>query len=290
MPADAIAIDHRTMLGSRYAIINPLQVDASVWDDLPVRPIVPAAFLAHPELFPVLLALDELGNRARVGLLDRMAMWECTSTYPYFSALLSSDAAADRVERHLASLMVHQHHGIADVLRPHDPRVFRHMQWLLDDDQKDAMLGPITGWTWREPSGAWQQMRRQRVPAAALHLRQAQWDAYARIGLLNRALAQLQGVVPGYGNDATDAASVDSLLETALAMHHLVDPDDRCLFAEQAVRFHPRIHAHSALVSRLLQANTGQTSYVSACADLDDAAMRRFAHDMDQQRTERIAS
>lgn len=291
MSAEVIELDHRPILGCDYAVINPLQVDEVVWGDLPTARIVPASFRAQPQLFPVLLVLDDLDFDTRIGLLDRMESWESGSEYPYFSALLQSDATPSRVQRHLASLMERRHHGVVDLLRPHDPRVFRHLHWLLSEAQVDDLLGPVAAWTWREPGGLWRRAVRHHLSAATtLHLSQAQWDAYARIGLLNRLIELLRDDLPALSNDTCRAPELDSLLDTAMRVHHLSDADDRCLFAQQAVCIHPHIHAHPTIAERLHHAADGQVSYTSACASLDAEAMRQLVHDIDRQRTERITS
>lgn len=290
MQPELIDIDHRAIQEYGYAVVNPLQVDEGEFADLPTTPIVPEPFRMQPHLFPVLLVLDELDFDTRIGLLNRMRAWEIGSEFPFFSALIKSDATPLRMQRHLARQMMRQHRDGVDLLRPFDPRVFRHLTWLLTNEQMDALLGPIEAWAWREPGGRWRQnIRRQISHAQTPRLNEAQWNSYARLGLVNRLIAKLHHVVPELNEDARRAREMDHFLDAAERIHHLADTDDRCLFAEQAVRYHPRIHMHRALADRLINADAGQTSYVRACADLDEPTMRQLVHDIELQGIERIA-
>lgn len=289
MPLDAIEVDHRSIQSYSYAVVNPLQVDEDEWSDLPMTPIVPERFKTQAHLFPLLLTLDELDFETRVGLLDRMHMWEPNSDFPFFSALIQSSAAPLRIQRHLARQLTRRRAGSVDLLRPFDPRVFRHLNWLLTTEQMDALLGPIEAWAWREPYGIWRQTyRRQVSKTLAPRLHDSQWASYARFGMLNSLIARLHDVAPHLNVDASRARELDGFLELAERVHHLGNLEDRRLFAEQAIRYHPRIHTHAALRERLQKAAARQTSYVRACADLGEMAMHQLVREIELQGTERM--
>lgn len=286
MKPDEITVDDcRALQAYAYAVINPLQVEESMWADLPLQPIVPDVFKTQPELFPLLLVLDDLDSDMRVGLLDRMDGWQRSSDFPFFSALLQSDASPKRIRFHVANQMVRKYQHGADLLRPHDPRVFRHMTWLLTQAQCDGLLGPIQAWAWREPDGSWRQLTpEQLTDSRPFRLQPAQWQSYARLGLINRLIVQLADERPEFMSDAPTCCEIDEQLDLAYSTYGLTDTDDQFLFAEQVLRYHPRIHTHQVIAERLDNAQAEDASYVGACADLDDAAMRQLAIELDSNR------
>ncbi len=169
------------------------------------------------------------------------------------------------------------------LLRYYDPRVFRHLRWLLEEDQMSLLLLGIESWNWCDADGQWQQFRPSGdAPRADLRLTAEQWGGLQRLGLLNQCLQNIGDREPGRTGDDAIAKSAYVLLQKSYEQHGLTDSADRCLYAEQGVRFHPEIHRHPALAERLARTHGGATSYVSACRDLDDIALQKFAKDLRQ--------
>ncbi|MFC3552430.1 DUF4123 domain-containing protein [Lysobacter cavernae] len=284
------ALYHRSLEEHAFAVVNPLQVPPAQWRDLPHRPLVPKTLAAQPHLLPILVDLGQMDATSRVGLLERSERWDRGYDEPFFSALLTTDATDSQVAQHLTrQMMVRGPAGGENLLRLFDPRVFRHLRWLLTPMQLDALLGPIDAWTWRDQHQSWkQQLRTTRV---TMHWRPSgvQWDSLARLGLLNRVLKQLGRVEPALVCDDDLAQRADRLLRESWEVQGLVDEADRRIFAEQALRFHADIHRHPQLAQRLAQARAGECSYVGACSDLDDTSMRGLARQTAQDTTRTIA-
>jgi hypothetical protein len=262
-------------------------VNKEAWGDLVSLPIVPDRYRDQPHLFPQLVELEQMDEHARMGLLDRARRWVENHGTPYFSALLQTSTSAERLRRHLANQMDRYHFARRqyDVIRLHDPKVFRHMRWLLDAHQWETLLGPIDSWAWLEPAGSWQRRDRDRDVtniAAQIRLSPGQWISLLRVGEINQSLARLSRVAPEIPDDAKLAQQLDALLGEAWGTYQLEDRTDRLLFAEQAVRFHPRIHQHPQLQERLQRVHAPELTYAGACIDLDDAAMRRLANELKQ--------
>lgn len=265
-----------------YAVIQTAaQLDrASLPVDLDTQVIVPEPFRAQPELFPVLLGLKGLDAKQRTHLFEYATAWELDANVPYFSALLDSASSGALIAAHLARRMVvFRPDGGQDVLRFYDPLVFRHLRWLFTSKQLDSLLGPIQGWNWREPNGTWRSYRREAAHASVppLLLKPDQWPTLERLGEINLTLNHLARVAPELSNDDLLARRIDMLLADASLQHRMENRLDRCLYVEQAVRFHLHIHAHPKLRRRLEAAQTGALSYTSACADLDAATLREFS-------------
>lgn len=273
----ASALDHRWMTTHTHALINPLQVEKADWQDLPVEPLVPKALQTQAHLMPLLVRLEEIGLDARVGLLDRVQHHRDRGM-PFFSALLASETSVERLANHLKrQLVVRRSSGQSYLLRFHDPLVFRHLRWLLTPQQLDGLLGPVDVWAWQDVGGIWRRHRRgDETIGTSPRLDSRQWDTLNRLGLLNRSLSMLEVVAPELKQDNALSQQVDALLAEASDVHGLREEEDCLLYAEQAVRYHPRIHCHAAMSMRLRQAREGG-SYADACSDLDECALGELA-------------
>ena len=282
-------LDEATFRSYPYALINPLQVDETEWQDLRTEPVVPQRFRGQAELFPRLAQLHGMDERARDLLLARARRWEAECGTPYFSSLLRTQAEPARVRDHLAKQMVQYHHArrAYDVVRLHDPRVLWHLDWLLDASQWASLLGPVQHWVWPTVEGAWQV--REPAPGAndvqsRLLFSPKQWDTLLRLGDINETLKHLRRHAPQVLIDAALARRIDGLIEKAWMLYRLADSSDRRLYAEQAVRFHADIHAHPELRACLARAQAGELSYVGACRHLDETDMQRLSRELDQSK------
>lgn len=281
MPLDMSAPDHRTMLTCDYVLLNPLQVDAATWRDLPAAAVIPRGYEAQPELFPQLLALGKLDWSTRVGLLDRQQAWESEEDTPWFSALLFAPVSEERICNHLRRLMpLRLLDGEIGLLRCHDPRTSRHLAWLLGDAQRDRWLGPVTRWCWRNPDRTWQHVERRQVSTTALRFSKSQLATVERMGEINLVLAKLARVASNSDGDEHAAPKIDALLAEAWQVHHLERRKDRLLYAEQGMRYGLDIHRHESLVHCLQQTRDGEDTYTGACAGFDAATMQRMAHEI----------
>lgn len=272
-------LDHRLLLAQDYALINPLQVDSSLWHDLPLVPLSPKDLAGEPASMPRLLALREMAEPACLHLLERVHEQARRCKYPYFSALIVSSRTANEVSAQLAERMiVRGPDRRSAILRYFDPRVFRHLRWILNKTQMDSLLRNIHIWTWLTPAGNWSQHHcASAASPSRLRLTDKQWQTLQRLRLLNRCLEQIAIHVPKTLNDDAIAQHVDVLLHTAHTEYGLCGDEDRTLYALQAARFHPRIGEHPEIRVRLSNVQNGEISYVGACGDLSDDALSRFA-------------
>ncbi|WP_084227738.1 DUF4123 domain-containing protein [Lysobacter sp. A03] len=272
-------LDHRLLLAQDYGLVNPLQVDSSLWHDLPLVPLSPKDLAAEPASMPRLLALREMPEHDCLKLLERVHEQARRSKYPYFSALIASSRTASELSAQLAARMIVRGPDRRNtILRYFDPRVFRHLRWILNKTQMDSLLRSVDVWTWFTPAGTWSQYRcASAASPSRLRLTDKQWEALQRLRLLHRCLEQIAIYLPKSLNDDAIAQHVDALLHLAYTEYGLRDGDDRSLYALQAARFHPRIGEHPEIRIRLCKVQKGDISYVGACADLSDDALSRFA-------------
>src|SRR5690606_5180484 len=158
-------------------------------------------------------------------------------------------------------------------LRFHDPRVFRHLCWLLADAQLAALMGPAMTWLGYDPlRSSWSAWSRPDVPTPPrLRLSSGQWEALEQFEALNRCLRDFadEGRV-------TDDATARGLLEGLLAArtHGLTQRDDVILYARQQFAHGKGIGEIPAVKRRLQQVRAQAMSDATACADLPEEDLR----------------
>lgn len=268
--------DHRRLAAHQYAIINPLQVERSQWNELSTIPLVPQALYGREQSMPHLLHLMPLDDSQRADLLTRADTWDAHNDHAFFGLLLKSPVSPERLVPHLTRQLVIRMSQGGALLRWYDPRVFRHLRWLLTIEQLHGFSGPVTAWTWRESSEHWLT---HEVPAAnsvhtQLRLTPDQEAKIGRMGVLNRTIAQLKRCAPELVIDDDLSRRLDAYLQQAFDRYGLIDEADARLFAEQAVRY-PGIHQQPDAIQRLECVRQGQISYVGACAGWNLEASHR---------------
>lgn len=266
-------INHREWMQHTHILFDPLRTPADQWRAWPCHDVVPKPLEAQKHLLPKLIGLTELSERDRVEALGMASDWSPShgDACPC-DALLISEVDTPQLAAGLALRMLPTGpQGERMLLRFHDPRVIRHMPWLLDAAQQDALLGCIKQWSYPQGDGTWARLvRDQPQPLSRLRLTEAQWATLLRMGVLNRALSRIAAARPDL---SCDPRSVDTLLVRAGEQDELPEPDDWLLYAEQALTIHPHIHRHPQVRERIALARSTGVSYASACADLDMQAI-----------------
>ncbi|WP_081694603.1 DUF4123 domain-containing protein [Halomonas huangheensis] len=276
------------LLTHEYALLNPLIVEPEAWADLPCEPLVTPHANVRPHLLPQLIRLNELSSEARLALVERIGRHQRRGV-TFFCALLQSDASADVIAQHLKLHLEQRRTGDKRRwwLRFYDPHVFRHLCWQLEPEQMDRLLGPIAAWRWPDAQGDWHCQSHHSTKQYAmpqLMLDRKQWRRIDRLASLNAVLDTLLISAPEKAQEKALWQWVDILLSRAEKLP-LNQAEDRQLYAEQAVRFHPEIHSHPALKARLEDAREQGSSYSNSCADLDDAMLESMATELNSHNT-----
>lgn len=265
-------MDHRLFLQHDFALINPLQLDAAQWTGLPTEPLVPDTVESQAQLMPRLVLLHDLAPDAKIALLDQSEAWQAAYDLPMLPILIQSAASAAAMTAHLKKQMLARHPaGHWFWIRFHDPRVFRHLRWLLDPAQMARLMGPASQWTWFDPStSGWCTDPRPDADATtAARLDSRQWDGVFRMEVLNRALKGLGHEYPTVTFDQALYRQMDEAVRIAVEVEQLQDLDDQVAYACHAQRFGPAFHALPAVRRCLDDARAGACSYVGGIADLD---------------------
>lgn len=263
-----IELDHRLFLEQDYAIINPMQVGKEQYADLDTQVLLPKELERHRRMMPLLVHLASMDQSCRLELLERSEHWARHHHMPLFTALFSSSSVPERVRTtFVARMLLQRDDGRRTWLRYHDPRVFRHLQWLLNGDQLAAVMGAAETWLGFDPlHRRWIQWRR---PDAANHQRlrldARQWQAVEQFEALNGCLRDLADEGKNCDDDVARRL-LEGLLDAQ--RQGLMQSADRILFARQQLEHGPGIERLPAVALRLRKACEREASYVVACDSL----------------------
>lgn len=281
-------LDHRLLLTQDFALINPLQVEASQWQDLDSEALTPKPLASQAHLMPRLVVLRDVSEARRVELIERSDRWARDYDLPLFSALLQTTAPRRRIISHLVGKMLLTTPLKQQMwLRFHDPRVIQQLSWQWSDDQLRILLGPIDAWTWCDPlTSHWRTLgssSAQPLVDSQIRLSTVQRDQLHRMELLNRSCQRLARRMKPESVCAGLAQRLDLRLKHAIESMGLRDQDDIRLYAEHAVQYGPHLHLHPDMQSRLESAQREELSYTRACVGMDDAELRRLADEVAQR-------
>lgn len=269
-----MTLDYERFLVQDYAVINPLQIPPEQYQDLQILRLLPRGLERHARMMPLLVHLSALSNFERMELADRAGRWARRNRMPLFGALLQSDAMPPVVQVHWQRVTVlrRRHPWTRMWVRLHDPRVFRHLCWILEPGQLAALMGPVAAWTWFDPlRTAWHVQNKPQADVSdprSLELTAEQWSLLEEVEALNLCLRDI-GRDPecaGLG-EPRPRQLMDYLLQARKA--GLQEREDRSLYARQSHRYGPQVHDRPELARRLRQAQTQQVSYFGACSDLN---------------------
>lgn len=268
----------------RYALLNPLHVASSDRGDLDSRTLRTPGIKVRDPLLPQLICLESLSLAQRESLARRIDQYAKRGSV-FLSALLQSEADAEEMVGHFRFTLEQPRPRSRRRwwLRCHDPRVFRHLCWLLETASMDRLLGPITCWRWPDQHGHWHALERCEAPDVSIRvplLSLSQWSCIDRMASLNAVIDRLAMLKPASVTSFDDYKKLDGLLVNAHQLG-LTDAEDRQLYAEQAARFHPHIHDHPEMRRRLDRTVETRGSYVRRCEDLSAQSLLAMAQELE---------
>lgn len=268
----------------KYALLNPLHVAQADRADLDCRPLKTPSNMVREHLLPQLVCLESLSVAQCESLAVRIGQYAQRGSM-FLSALLQSDADADEMIGHFRFTLEQSRPDSRKRwwLRCYDPKVFRHLCWLLETASMDRLLGPITCWRWPNQYGQWHALKRYAAPDLSIRvplLSPSQWPCIDRMASLNAVIDRLAMLAPEAVVSFDDYRKLDSLLVKAQQLG-LTGVEDRQLYAEQAARFHPYIHDHPDMQRRLDQTVETQGSYVRRCEDLSAQSLHDMARELE---------
>jgi hypothetical protein len=180
---------------THYVIVEPLNGKVELPDVPPIYAVGELVPDARPELAgaaPVLYCAEH-PNEQLPALRERAEQDRASGIPPVICAILESDKASNRLQRHLAArLVVPKPTDGTAVLRFHDPRVFAHLRWILKPEQLGALMGPVARWTYLNGDAGWGAVEGAKAPNDDFPLTNAQYQQVARIEFIEQALDVLR--------------------------------------------------------------------------------------------------
>lgn len=176
---------------------------------------------------------------------------------------LYSDASMLMLGRHLERLMCQPYPGGKKaLLRYFDPRVLSHLIKILDSQQLDALLGPITHWEYLD----WNQQRQtvSKGESRQLHLKLEnwQWQSIERISAINLCLSAWKDNIGGENLPDNASVRVQAFLEIA-DEYQIEDETDLIAFVLQGLGTSPEFYRHPMIAAILDRFQRGEASYIA---------------------------
>lgn len=189
-------IAHRVMLQAAFALVNPLEVPRSEYSGLESITLVPRGMERHARMMPQLLELGALGDTQRLELLQRSERWTEQFGKPLLPVLIEVDCPVAALAHMLRrNMLITDQNRQRYWFRFHDPRVLRHMHWMLTSTQRAALLGGAARWTFNVGGAqGWQQLESEALaPEDPQHvvLSSRQWQEMGLLEALNGVIEDL---------------------------------------------------------------------------------------------------
>lgn len=237
---DIGSLIYRLMREHRYALVA-----AEHLDQLPAgvatHALAGGALADSAELMPCLIALTELRDGQRAALTGSLEEAAAAGQTPVLSALLDSDASAQRLRSHLSVLQLRTSlAGQRGWLRIHDPRVWIQLPRVLGNADWSNLFGPVTCWSVCV-GGEWLKTAPKGPPSGRTRqspMDTAQWAALQRIGAVNRVLTHNQWTT--HDDAMRHSLAIDALVARAQQRHGLSRTAELVAYAVLGMRLHPR--------------------------------------------------
>ncbi len=215
-------VDLKVLFDHGYLLIEPANFPFDACSGtVPMLHCTPSALIKMDDLMPRLIKLEPLDHAQRSELIDIALEQAAYIRPPCICAWLLPACAEIDLVRHIGDYSIGRSPSGNRVLwRYFDPRVFSLMMQLFSQQQREALLSPISEWRfiwcrrWWRVSGAKRKPDRLFDHDVA-HPSVAQWAVMARSGLIARTLMRL---------DKCGAMSAEGCLE---AQHRVLQAIDQ---------------------------------------------------------------
>ncbi|CAG9229911.1 conserved hypothetical protein [Paraburkholderia caribensis] len=239
-----------------------------------VGEIVPAAMPELKGVMPMLYAVEH--PEQQLPAIEAIAARDLQEGLaPRVCALIETDASAETLMRHVSdTIALPREPDGHSVFRFYDPRVVRHLGWVLRPEQLSLVFGPVQRWRYFSGSG-WQTVECPiAAPAERLSPSADQWATLRRLHLIEQALKSIRDA--GEPVDDWTPRRLDALF-TKGARYRL-EGEDLVVFAVQGLLVSPNLDRHPKVAAAL---QSGQTSsYSEITAQWTDENWVQIAHEV----------
>ncbi|AXE90939.1 hypothetical protein R8871_05642 [Paraburkholderia graminis C4D1M] len=235
--------------------------------------IVPPAMPELKGVMPILYAIEH--PEQQVPVIQAIASKDFEAGRPPRAcALLETQASAGDLMASLRSTiaLARESEGYS-VFRFYDPRVFRHLPWVLQPEQLSALFGPVNRWRYLDNNQGWATVERPLEPVLPFKPTAEQRATLTRLHLIEKALKSI-----GEAGEATDhrtARQLDSLFEKG-ARYSLTD-EDLAVFVVQGALVSPHFDRHPKVIAALQR--SASSSYAEVTTQWSDEEWAQIFHD-----------
>jgi Domain of unknown function (DUF4123) len=274
-------LEFRLLEKYRFGVIDPLNTSVlEEFEDLPRLSLAPVELDAQKNILPSLVDFSALTPARRLGVLEFLESKQIQKAASGLSALLASEKTADVVINHFRKQFIRKDAKHQRVLfRFHDPRVWHQLQWILDSQSIQQLMGPIDKWMYQltpewlvinKPSNA-------KTSEVKLHALE-QKILIDRIGLINRVIQKIfkinQLVI------INDGPKINQLLARGEARHRLTDTEDLVAYAVDGITLGEEFDTHPLVATTLKQLSDPEMTYQEVMRDIDVASLQRISKEL----------
>lgn len=235
--------------------------------------IVPSVMPELKGVMPVLYIVEHPDRQ--VAALHAVASKDAGSGLPpRICALLETEADAETLMIHLGNtIALARESGTFCAFRFYDPRVFRHLHWVLPPEQYSYLYGPISRWRYFYQDD-WVVAERPLAVAKQVQPTDEQWATLRRLHLIEKALQSIRDA--GEPVDESTAPQLNTLFEKGAG--YGLSGEDLAVFAVQSALVSPHLDRHPKIAAALQK--VANSSYSEVTAQWSDEEWAKIAHDI----------
>lgn len=242
-----------------------------------------------PHLFLLDQASDELLEASLRCAGAAEDLHDVVTPNPAICGWLLARGVPSDVPRHLVAAMQQRNAKFEPVLlRYYDPRALARLNRILDDEQRQQLLGPIEHWFALDRFGKLGDLQTQ-PPApyisSTLKATAEQWASIERIEAFNQSAALLEQV-NGNPIPVEKEAELDAALSRSAATG-LSAIDDAITFALYSLTVGPRFDQHPSVAAALASTRSGHGRLADALESLPEHVWIEIS-DPSSQQTEQV--
>ncbi|MFM0168824.1 DUF4123 domain-containing protein [Paraburkholderia sediminicola] len=234
--------------------------------------IVPPAMPELKGVMPILYAVEHPDQQ--VPVIEAIASKDLEAGRPPRAcAFLETEESAEGLMTSLSSTiaLARESEGYS-VFRFYDPRVFRHLPWVLQPEQLSALFGPVHRWRYLDNQG-WITVERPVEPVLPFEPTSEQRATLKRLHLIEKSLKSIREA--GEAADHRTARQLDLLFEKG-ARYNLAD-EDLAVFVVQGALVSPHLDRHPKVIAALQR--SASSSYADVTTQWSDEVWAQISHD-----------
>jgi Domain of unknown function (DUF4123) len=181
-------------------------------------------------------------------------------------ALLKTEATEKGLQSFLAKRLLIKIDGVLALFRFYDPRVMRHLEWILSAEQMSQLLGPINEWGYIKENTI-HTIRNETCSSSRLTLSDKQQRLVSLIGTINNVVSAAS---PRTSWSVKNYIQVADLIQIAEDSYRITQEIDLTTFALHGLQAGSAFHTHPILKEKISQMIREDDGYRESTLDITD--------------------